>query len=550
MKHFCCFECDRQLGGQRYIMREGRPYCLHCYDAMFAEYCEACGEPIGVDQGQMTHDGQHWHAIESCFACHTCRTSLLGRPFLPRRGFIYCSVACSKGELAMRPPPPLPPSLKSHDSADSPISCISHMPLVVEKPLPPLPPGHSDEDRENVRHHPDQSADRDIEIMADCNGERIQVSRGLQVDRDKRDSIYAANTSRNRDPISLDFQDLNLNLDSLLTDGDDMCANMEKSPYGFPLPDVTKEVRLKAMSTIPVSTRSANLPTTSSGSPSPPQTPSPRKSNLSKRNLKESDMQHPGSGTCRNLTVHFEGYQRETSPDRSTCCKADDESSDTASCESGNRCQPHYHQHHPRRHPHGRGGTSRSRGSSSHLNRQLKNDTKGTFPRSNSYGGRPSLHQQCYSEEPCSETCLEGQPSSSPPPPPPFPPTLVVEDKRIPKKSPSDVTLENTVVDKFLEQQQQATPSPSTSQHQATAADAQPPEELYDDDDYCSTCSSSSSDDYPYELEPRRYGGVRISYVTNDSLGSSWQRANTLPACLSPASQGRRRHHNKNCIIS
>ena len=51
MTHFACFECDRQLGGQRYIMREGRPYCLGCFDCMFAEYCDACGETIGVDQG-------------------------------------------------------------------------------------------------------------------------------------------------------------------------------------------------------------------------------------------------------------------------------------------------------------------------------------------------------------------------------------------------------------------------------------------------------------------------------------------------------------------
>lgn len=102
MKHFACSECERQLGGQRYIMRDGRPYCLHCFDAMFAEYCDSCGEPIGVDQGQMSHEGQHWHATEHCFCCHTCHTSLLGRPFLPRRGAIYCSIACSKGE----PPTP------------------------------------------------------------------------------------------------------------------------------------------------------------------------------------------------------------------------------------------------------------------------------------------------------------------------------------------------------------------------------------------------------------------------------------------------------------
>ncbi|XP_066975789.1 protein prickle-like isoform X2 [Macrobrachium rosenbergii] len=111
MKHFACFECDRQLGGQRYIMRDGRPFCLHCFDAMFAEYCDTCGEPIGVDQGQMTHEGQHWHATEDCFCCHTCHASLLGRPFLPRRGAIFCSIACSKGE------PPTP----SDSNANTPI---------------------------------------------------------------------------------------------------------------------------------------------------------------------------------------------------------------------------------------------------------------------------------------------------------------------------------------------------------------------------------------------------------------------------------------------
>lgn len=96
MRHFCCFECDRQLGGERYVMRDGRPFCLDCFDATFAEYCDACGDPIGVDQGQMSHEGQHWHATDVCFRCHACQLPLLGRPFLPRKGLIYCSVHCSK----------------------------------------------------------------------------------------------------------------------------------------------------------------------------------------------------------------------------------------------------------------------------------------------------------------------------------------------------------------------------------------------------------------------------------------------------------------------
>lgn len=114
------------------MMREGRPYCLRCFDASFAEYCDSCGEPIGVDQGQMSHEGQHWHATEACFCCATCRASLLGRPFLPRRGAIYCSIACSKGE---------PPTTPSDSSAGPPPPPLSFLRWVVL--LRKFPPPHT-----------------------------------------------------------------------------------------------------------------------------------------------------------------------------------------------------------------------------------------------------------------------------------------------------------------------------------------------------------------------------------------------------------------------
>ncbi|XP_044738681.1 protein espinas-like isoform X2 [Chrysoperla carnea] len=145
MKHFACTECERQLGGQRYIMRDSRPYCLHCFDAMFAEYCDSCGDPIGVDQGQMSHEGQHWHATEQCFCCHTCRNSLLGRPFLPRRGAIYCSIACSKGEPptpsdSSGPAPRIPRQTRTR-RAPSPTGSSTPPPSPNHRPaLPPPSP--------------------------------------------------------------------------------------------------------------------------------------------------------------------------------------------------------------------------------------------------------------------------------------------------------------------------------------------------------------------------------------------------------------------------
>ncbi|XP_076845286.1 prickle-like protein 2b isoform X2 [Brachyhypopomus gauderio] len=110
MKHFCCFECEKVLGGQRYIMKEGRPYCCSCFQSLYAEYCDSCGEHIGIDQGQMTYDGQHWHATETCFCCASCRKSLLGRPFLPKQGQIFCSRTCSVAE-----------DPNASDSSDSPL---------------------------------------------------------------------------------------------------------------------------------------------------------------------------------------------------------------------------------------------------------------------------------------------------------------------------------------------------------------------------------------------------------------------------------------------
>ncbi|KAM8933969.1 prickle planar cell polarity protein 3 [Pelodytes ibericus] len=94
-KHFCCFECEGILGGQRYVMRDRRPYCCPCYERLFSQYCDSCGECIGIEEGQLSHGGQHWHASESCFSCGRCKASLLGRPFLPRHGQIYCSRSCS-----------------------------------------------------------------------------------------------------------------------------------------------------------------------------------------------------------------------------------------------------------------------------------------------------------------------------------------------------------------------------------------------------------------------------------------------------------------------
>ena len=95
MDHFGCSNCKKRLGGERYVMRQSQPFCLNCFETMYAEYCDTCGERIETDQAQMAHESQHWHATDACFYCYTCRVPLLNRAFFPRYGALFCSNECA-----------------------------------------------------------------------------------------------------------------------------------------------------------------------------------------------------------------------------------------------------------------------------------------------------------------------------------------------------------------------------------------------------------------------------------------------------------------------
>lgn len=47
--HFCCWNCDESLTGQRYVLRDEHPYCIKCYESVFANTCEECSTLIGID---------------------------------------------------------------------------------------------------------------------------------------------------------------------------------------------------------------------------------------------------------------------------------------------------------------------------------------------------------------------------------------------------------------------------------------------------------------------------------------------------------------------
>lgn len=51
--HFCCWQCDESLTGQRYVLRDEHPYCIKCYESVFANGCEECNKIIGIDSKVM-----------------------------------------------------------------------------------------------------------------------------------------------------------------------------------------------------------------------------------------------------------------------------------------------------------------------------------------------------------------------------------------------------------------------------------------------------------------------------------------------------------------
>ncbi|XP_064327899.1 prickle-like protein 4 isoform X1 [Phalacrocorax carbo] len=110
LEHFCCLECDVPLRGQRYVMKSGQPCCCSCFESLFAEPCQACGDPIGADSEEATHQGLYWHARAACFCCSLCRKPLHGQPLTSRHGQLFCSENCSLG---------LDASSTASDSSDS-----------------------------------------------------------------------------------------------------------------------------------------------------------------------------------------------------------------------------------------------------------------------------------------------------------------------------------------------------------------------------------------------------------------------------------------------
>merc|ERR1712029_158388 len=94
-----CHQCDDSLAGHRYVLREDHPFCIKCYENVFANNCDECGKVIGIDSKDLSYKEKHWH--ESCFKCSKCKTSLVDKQFGSKADRIYCG-PCYDAQFATR----------------------------------------------------------------------------------------------------------------------------------------------------------------------------------------------------------------------------------------------------------------------------------------------------------------------------------------------------------------------------------------------------------------------------------------------------------------
>merc|ERR1712112_505183 len=94
-----CHHCDDSLAGHRYVLRDDHPYCIKCYENVFANNCDECCKIIGIDSKDLSYKEKHWH--EKCFVCCTCKNPIGTKSFIPKDHDIYCA-KCYEDKFATK----------------------------------------------------------------------------------------------------------------------------------------------------------------------------------------------------------------------------------------------------------------------------------------------------------------------------------------------------------------------------------------------------------------------------------------------------------------
>jgi paxillin len=86
--HFKCTECQTAIGMNRYLEKNGKPYCEPDYHKLFTPNCALCGEPVKANKIVKALK-KTFH--KECFCCTLCGQGFRGEGYHEHEGKPYCT---------------------------------------------------------------------------------------------------------------------------------------------------------------------------------------------------------------------------------------------------------------------------------------------------------------------------------------------------------------------------------------------------------------------------------------------------------------------------
>ncbi|XP_031618529.1 PDZ and LIM domain protein Zasp isoform X2 [Contarinia nasturtii] len=85
---FTCTYCGKLFGNSPFFLEDGRPYCESDWNELFTTKCFACGFPVEAGDRWVEALSHNYHS--QCFNCTMCKKNLEGQSFYAKAGRPYC----------------------------------------------------------------------------------------------------------------------------------------------------------------------------------------------------------------------------------------------------------------------------------------------------------------------------------------------------------------------------------------------------------------------------------------------------------------------------
>ncbi|XP_072940272.1 PDZ and LIM domain protein Zasp isoform X1 [Epargyreus clarus] len=87
---FSCVYCGKLFGNNPFFLEDGLPYCEADWNELFTTKCFACGFPVEAGDRWVEALNNNYHS--QCFNCTVCKKNLEGQSFFARGGRPFCKI--------------------------------------------------------------------------------------------------------------------------------------------------------------------------------------------------------------------------------------------------------------------------------------------------------------------------------------------------------------------------------------------------------------------------------------------------------------------------